>query len=74
VRYTRSYPYQMTDFRLQPLAQPVDINLRGANLAEQFHFAHPDRIGDRDRILVDIQTQIQRAIVLHADLRGGIHR
>jgi hypothetical protein len=31
----------------QPLAQPVDVNAHRADLGKQFHFAHPDRIGDR---------------------------
>jgi len=41
-------------FRLQALAQAIDIRLRRADLAEQFYLAHADRICHRDRLLVNI--------------------
>jgi hypothetical protein len=46
----------MPRFRVQPLAKPVDFDLCRTNLAEQFHFAQAYRVGNRNRILVNVQS------------------
>src|SRR5579864_2733496 len=61
-------------FRLETPAQAIDIRLRRADLAGQFDFARAGRIGHRDRVLVNAQADVQRAIVFHAGLRGGNRR
>ncbi len=61
-------------FRLKTLAQAIDIRLRRTGLAEQFDLARAERIGDSDRILVNVESYVQRAIVFHAGLRAGNRR
>jgi hypothetical protein len=48
----------MPGFRLQPLAQAIDFYLRRAGLAEQFHVVQTDRVGNRDRVLVNVQPNV----------------
>ena len=56
---------------LQALAQAVDFDLSGGDLAQRLKLAAIKGVGDGDRVLVDIQSDEQRAIVLHAGLRVG---
>jgi hypothetical protein len=59
-------------FRLQSFAQALHVGLRSADLSEQFNLARSKGIRGRDRIVMNIETNIQRDIVFHAGLRAGI--
>jgi hypothetical protein len=59
---------------LQARAQAIDVGSGRTDLAQQFDLTRVDRVGDRDRVLVKIQSNLHRAIVFHAGLRAGNSR
>ncbi len=49
--YVRSFR-----FRLQPLAQAINLDLSCADLAKHFDLATVERVSDSDRLFVNIQS------------------
>src|ERR1700761_2604040 len=45
-------------FGLQAFAQAIDVGLRRTDPAKQFDLAGAERIGDRDRVLVNVQADV----------------
>jgi hypothetical protein len=58
-------------FCLQPLAETVHIDVGRADPDKLFHSVRADRMRDRDRVLVNVQSHLNSAIVSNAALRVG---
>ncbi len=61
----------MRALRLQLFDQPFKVTLRRADPARLLHLTQANRVCNRDRILVDVQSNVQCAKVFHAGLRAG---